>query len=200
MRARAGRAALLAAPAFAGRVVRAPDLATAFRLGTTLAAGRGRGRCLLVAAAAGWVLESSSGFATGASVRASARLSAAADDTIGGTVVAASSGVLRRLARSPDARAAPAASAPRRGAPPALEEAVAFFAVRLAAAVFAAVVFAAVFAVVDVAAVVFAAVFAVVDVAAVVFAVDFLAPGVFFDAVFFGVVAISRSSLRARRG
>jgi hypothetical protein len=142
---------------------------------------------LLVAAAAGWVLESSSGFATGASVRVSARVSAVADDTIGGTVVAASSGVLRRLARSPDARAAPAASAPRRGAPPALEEAVAFFAaVRLAAAVFAAVVF--------------AAVFAVVDVAAVVFAVDFLVPGVFFDAVFFGVVAISRSSLRARRG
>ncbi|OLP72065.1 hypothetical protein BJM39_31175 [Salmonella enterica subsp. enterica serovar Javiana] len=107
---------------------------------------------------------------------------------MGGTVVAASSGVLRRLARSPDALAAPAARVPRRGVD-VLEVdpwAPAFFAVAFVAGAFLA-------AGVEVA-------FFAVD----FFAADFLAADVEVPALvavaFFAVVAISRSSLRARRG
>jgi len=78
---------------------RAPDRATALRVGTALATGRGR--C--------WPLGGDSGAGVGS---AGTVVGVVEGAPVRGAEPTAISGVLRRLARSPEARAAPAARAP----------------------------------------------------------------------------------------
>jgi hypothetical protein len=80
------------------RAVRAPDLATALFVGMEAAFATGWGRCFARLVVGEAAEEAAAG--------AGAVWAAAGREEV------ASSGVLRRLARSPDARAAPAARAP----------------------------------------------------------------------------------------